>query len=175
MDELILVGLDDKEQGSMEKMLVHKLGRLHRAFSVFIVHDGKMLIQKRNSGKYHSGGLWTNACCSHPRKGESLAYAVHRRMQEELGTDCDVEELFSFTYYARFQDDLSEYELDHVFLGDYFGDIQFDPEEIEGVQWIALDDLKKSMEANPERYTVWFMIAAPKVMEMIKEREAQKG
>ena len=99
MDELILVDLSDHEIGTMDKAEAHRIGRLHRAFSVFIVHGGKMLLQRRNSKKYHSGGLWANACCSHPRKGESLEAAAARRLSEELGISCAVTELFSFVYF----------------------------------------------------------------------------
>ena len=166
MDELILVDLMDRETGHMDKELTHQNGKLHRAFSVFLVHDGKMLIHKRNKAKYHSGGLWTNACCSHPRWGEILDEAVHRRLKEELGIDCQLKELFSFTYFSRYQENLAEYEYDHVFLGDYSGTVQFDPEEIEEVQWIELEELRARMEQTPDLFSTWFLIACPRVMQM---------
>ena len=124
MEELILVDLDDREIGTMDKAEAHRLGRLHRAFSVFIVDCDRMLIQQRNRGKYHSGGLWANACCSHPRHGETLPEATERRLREELGISCELRELFDFVYFSRYVDDLFEYEYDHVFVGEYSGFIE---------------------------------------------------
>ena len=121
-DELILVSIFDEEVGSCPKLLTHQQGILHRAFSVFVVHDGRMLLQKRNSEKYHSGGLWTNACCSHPRKGEILSDAVSRRLLDELGVKFPVQEYFDFVYRAEFANGITEYEYDHVLLADYCGD-----------------------------------------------------
>lgn len=116
-DQLILVDLDDVPIGSAGKAEVHRRGLLHRAFSVFLTDGERMLLQRRSRGKYHSGGLWANACCSHPRAGESLEQAVPRRLKEELGISCPVEELFSFHYFSQYGPQLFEYELDHVFLG----------------------------------------------------------
>ena len=121
-DDIILVDIFDSEIGHTDKDDAHRRGLLHRAFSVFVIHDGRMLIQKRSRDKYHSGGLWTNACCSHPREGESLDQAVPRRMREELGFSSRAEELFSFVYRHVFSDGLVEYEFDHVFLADYDGE-----------------------------------------------------
>lgn len=165
-DRLIWVDLFDNEIGSGDKLETHVKNQLHRAFSVFIVHDGKMLIQRRALGKYHSGGLWANACCSHPRHGETLADAVQKRMEEELGIPkgcCEPKELFSFNYFSQY-DGLSEYEIDHVFLTDYHGEINTDPDEIMELRWVALDDLQKEMETDPQRFSTWFLIAAPRVI-----------
>ncbi len=167
MDELILVNLDDKETGCMSKEEAHRLGRLHRAFSVFIVSDGKMLIQKRNRNKYHSGGLWANACCSHPRRGETLSEATERRLKEELGFSCPLTELFSFVYYSQYREDLAEYEYDHVFIGEYSGEVAFDPDEIEEIRWIGLDELRDEMLRCPQQFASWFMIAAPGVLKRL--------
>ena len=169
-DRLIWVDLFDNEIGSGEKLETHVKNQLHRAFSVFIVYDGKMLIQKRALGKYHSGGLWANACCSHPRWGESLEDAVSKRLEEELGIPKGStlpKELFSFNYFTQY-DGLSEYEIDHVFLSDYHGDIQVDPDEIMESRWIALDDLQKELEEKPETFSTWFLIAAPRVIAYVK-------
>lgn len=174
MDELILVNAEDEEIGYGEKAYVHEKGLLHRAFSVFIVNDGKMLIQKRNRNKYHSGGLWTNACCSHPRKGESLKEAVHRRLEEELGIDCDVEELFDFMYRTVFAENLYEYEFDHVFLADYSGSIELNREEASEIKWIDLQELKEDIVRRPEKYTSWFLIAANKVIKVAEEKKEWK-
>lgn len=174
MDELILVNAEDEEIGYGEKAYVHEKGLLHRAFSVFIVNDGKMLIQKRNRNKYHSGGLWTNACCSHPRKGESLKEAVHRRLEEELGIDCDVEELFDFMYRTVFAENLYEYEFDHVFLADYSGSIKLNREEASEIKWIDLQELKEDIVRRPEKYTSWFLIAVNKVIKVAEEKKEWK-
>lgn len=166
MENLIaLVDLDDRITGYETKAEVHRRGLLHRAFSVFIVRDGKMLIQMRNPDKYHSGGLWSNTCCSHQREGEELSESVHRRMIEEMGFDCELKELFSFVYRTQFRPDLIEYEYDHVYVGTYDGDVQVNPEEASEIRWVAFDDLKEEMVRTPERFSSWFIISAPKVME----------
>ena len=170
MDELVLVNIYDEEIGHGEKADVHKRGLMHRAFSVFLVNDGKMLIQKRNVNKYHSGGLWTNACCSHPRQGEKLTEAVHRRMMEELGIDCAVEELFSFMYRTAFSEKLYEYEFDHVFLGSYAGPIELNEEEATEIKWIDLQELKEDVVAHPEKYTSWFLIALHRMIGVVEGR-----
>ena len=163
-DELILVNLDDEEIGSGSKLEVHQKSLLHRAFSVYIVNDGKMLLQKRNPDKYHSGGLWSNACCSHPRKGEKLEEAVHRRLSEELGIDCEVTELFEFIYRTDFGTGICEYEYDHVFVGEYAGDITLNTEEATEIRWVDLKELRDSLVFHPELYTSWFLISAHKVI-----------
>lgn len=163
-DEIILVDIFDNETGHTDKADAHKRGLLHRAFSVFAVHDGHMLIQKRARGKYHSGGLWTNACCSHPREGESLAQAVPRRMLEELGFESEARELFSFVYRHVFSDGLIEYEYDHVFLTDCDRPLKLNPEEAEDAAWVSFEELARDLQTRPERYTVWFQIAAPEVL-----------
>ena len=169
-DKLIWVDLFDNEIGSGDKLETHVKNQLHRAFSVFIVHDGKMLIQKRAMEKYHSGGLWANACCSHPRWGETLDDAVSKRMEEELGISqgsCQPKESFTFNYFSQYEG-LSEYEIDHVFLTDYHGEIKVDSDEIMESRWISLEDLKVELEENPESFSTWFLIAAPRVMEYVK-------
>ena len=170
-DKLIWVDLFDNEIGSGDKLETHVNSQLHRAFSVFFVHDGKMLIQRRAMEKYHSGGLWANTCCSHPRWGEALADAVQKRLEEELGISqgsCEPQELFSFNYFSQY-DGLSEYEIDHVFLADYCGEIQADPDEIMELRWVALDDLQREMEAEPQKFSTWFLIAAPRVIAHVKQ------
>jgi len=170
MDELILVDLDDRPVGYMNKEETHRRGRLHRAFSVFIISGGRMLLQKRSRAKYHSGGLWANACCSHPRKGEELAEAVHRRLREELGMDTGLTELFQFVYRTKFREDLYEYELDHVFLGSYEGEPVCNPEEIEELRWVSLPALKEELVQHPGHFSSWFIIAAPRVMAWAEQR-----
>ena len=171
-DKLIWVDLFDREIGYGEKLETHVKNQLHRAFSVFIVYDGKMLIQKRALEKYHSGGLWANACCSHPRWGEPLADAVQKRLEEELGIQkgsCEPKELFAFNYFSQY-DGLSEYEIDHVFLTDYHGEVHVDPDEIMELRWVTLEDLKVEMETKPETFSTWFLIAAPRVIEIVEKK-----
>ena len=165
MEEIILVNLDDEIIGSGEKLHVHKDGLLHRAFSIFIVNNkGQMLIQKRNENKYHSGGLWANSCCSHQRADEKLQEAIHRRLQEELGFDCELEEQFSFVYRTVFDNSLVEYEVDHVFLGHYSGEIEINKDEVTEIMWISLDELSEKLVNEPEKFASWFLIAAPQVI-----------
>ncbi|MDD7390412.1 MAG: isopentenyl-diphosphate Delta-isomerase [Lachnospiraceae bacterium] len=168
-DQLIRVDLYDKEIGYGTKEEIHRKGQLHRAFSVFLVDDDRMLIQKRREDKYHSGGLWANACCSHPRRDESLEDAIERRLQEELGVTAPCRELSHFVYYMKFSDEMHEYELDHIFLGTYDGEVDFDRNEIEEVKWVDFDWLEDDMEKNPDHYACWFLIAAPKVLEFLRD------
>ncbi len=163
-DKLILVDIFDRPVGSASKAECHRLGLLHRAFSVFLYHDGKMAIQQRALEKYHSGGLWSNSCCSHPRAGEALEAAVERRLQEELNLSCPCRELFSFVYRHQFHEFLYEYEFDHVFVGDYAGEIRLNPEEAMDCKWVPFPALAADLAARPERYSPWFLIAAPKVL-----------
>ena len=165
-EHVVLVDHQDKELGTCEKLKAHKEGLLHRAFSVFIFNsEGKMLIHKRAQGKYHSEGLWTNACCSHPRQNESLQDAVKRRLPEEMGISCDVKEAFSLLYHANVSKNLIEHEFDHVFIGTYDNDeIEPNPEEVAEYRWIAIGDLLEEMSANPKSFTEWFHLAVPKVL-----------
>lgn len=167
-DNLILVDMYDRPVGSADKLTAHREGLLHRAFSVFIVADGKMLIQRRNPAKYHSGGLWANACCSHPRVGEDLPTAVARRLQEELGIRCSVEPVGSIVYRTCFDNGMTEFEYDHLFLGTYTGPLSPNPEEMTETAWVPLEDLAESLRTEPERYTSWFLIAAHQVFEYLK-------
>lgn len=169
MDEMVtLVDENDKELGSEEKIKTHKEGRLHRAFSIFIFNSkGEMLLQKRAKSKYHSGGLWSNACCSHPRPGENLEYAAHRRLKEEMGFDCDLRKVFHFIYKTSLDNKLTEHEFDHVFIGDYDGVVKINPEEAEDFKWIKIDILKESVQRHPENYTEWFKIALSEVLKFL--------
>ena len=167
-EQLIWVDLFDKEIGQGEKLETHVKEQLHRAFSVFIIHDGKMFIQRRAMDKYHSGGLWANACCSHPRAGESFETSVQDRMELELGIpkgSCMPEEKFSFVYYSKYEG-LSEYEYDHVLVTDYHGAMVPNPEEIMDTRWIELEQLKRELEEEPQKFSAWFLIAAPRVLNM---------
>ena len=165
--DVILVNLHDEPVGTATKEEAHRRGDLHRAFSVFLYHENRLLIQQRAFHKYHSGGLWANTCCSHPRPGEELEDAVRRRLKEEAGIECEVKEVFSFVYKHRFAEDLYEHEFDHVFLGVYDGAFIPNPEEVADFRWITFEELKADLADHPEKYAPWFRIAAPRVMEMI--------
>lgn len=169
-DEIIWVDFDDREIGYGKKLETHKKNKLHRAFSVFLVNGDQMLIQQRAYNKYHSGGLWANSCCSHPRRGEDIQDAVNRRVKEELGIKCSAKEVFSFVYFAEYEG-LSEFEYDHVFLGEYHGSVDFDKQEIEQVKWIQIDELENLMLEKPEIFAKWFLIACPKVMKILRGRD----
>jgi isopentenyl-diphosphate delta-isomerase len=162
--EVILVSAQDEETGVMEKMEAHQKGLLHRAFSVFIFDkNGRMLLQQRAAQKYHGGLLWTNACCSHPFPGERVEDAAQRRLQEELGFTIPLEKAFSFTYKAEVENDLIEHEFDHVFVGEYEGEIHLNKEEVAAVAYHGMDDVKKLLEDRPAFFTTWFRIAFPQI------------
>lgn len=173
---LILVDENDRETGTMEKLQVHREARLHRAFSIFLLDGDRMLLQRRADSKYHSGGLWTNACCSHPRAGETLPDACRKRLEHELGippTDApELTELFSFTYCSPYENGLTEHEFDHVFAGRYPETSPLDPnpEEVSAHRWTALSDLRDELNEHPERFTSWFRLCAPRVL-----AELEKG
>lgn len=171
MEYVILVDEKDNEIGLMEKMQAHEEAKLHRAFSVFIYNDKKeIMLQQRAISKYHSGGLWTNTCCSHPRSGEKTIDAAHRRLMEEMGFDCDIEEVFDFLYKAELDKGLTEFELDHVFIGRYDADVNLNLDEVMGYKWITYDDLIDDMVKSPEKYTEWFKIIM-KSLEKLNFRE----
>lgn len=162
--DVILVDEQDNPVGTMEKMEVHQKALLHRAFSVFIFNSkGEMLLQKRSGTKYHSAGLWTNACCSHPRPGETTQFAAQKRLKEEMGFNTELQEVFSFVYRAPFDNGLTEHEFDHVFIGTYDGVINPNPEEVSGYRYQSIDQLKSSISKNPGDYTEWFKIALPQL------------
>ncbi len=158
-EKVVLVSENDEVLGLMEKMQAHENGILHRAFSVFLFNkNGDMLLQKRAPEKYHSPEQWTNACCSHPRAEETYLQAAKRRIKEELGIDCDLEEKFWFIYKADVGQNLWEHELDHVFTGIYEGDFNLNPEEVAEVRYISMEDLDKEIKQNPKYFTEWFKI-----------------
>jgi isopentenyl-diphosphate delta-isomerase len=164
MRQVVLVDEFDREIGVMEKMEAHQRALLHRAFSVFIFDsEGRMLLQRRALLKYHSGGLWTNACCSHPRPGESVLAAAERRLFEELGFSTPLKKVFDFIYKAPLDNGLTEFEFDHVLTGIYDGVPVLDKEEVSEVRLMTLDDIRESLVAHPELYTAWFAIAFSKL------------
>jgi isopentenyl-diphosphate delta-isomerase len=159
----------DAPIGSIEKMEAHQKGLLHRAFSVFIFNSkGEMLLQKRASHKYHSGGLWSNACCSHPSPGEETGTAAERRLKEELGINTPVKKIFDFVYTAAFENNLTENEFDHVFIGKYDGGLNSNPNEVEDYCFKTMEQIKDELRNDPSNYTAWFCIAFPKLEEWLK-------
>jgi isopentenyl-diphosphate delta-isomerase len=166
---LILVDPDDNEIGLLDKVAVHQTGVLHRAFSVFIFNSRReLLLQQRSLAKYHSPGLWSNTCCSHPRKGEETVLACERRLQEEMGMNCELKFAFSFTYRAEFENGLIEHEFDHVYLG-YSDELpQLNSAEVMASRYISIQDLEKEILGHPENYTEWLKICLPRVAQYIK-------
>jgi len=162
MQEMInLVNNDGEVVGSIEKLEAHQKGLLHEAFSVFIFNKDKaLLLQRRAFEKYHSGGLWTNTCCSHPRGGESLDQSAHRRMVEEMGFDVvELKKIYSFIYNVPLDKGLIEHEYDHVLIGMYNDEIiNPNPDEVCEYKWVSLDWLKEDVETNPDLYTEWIKI-----------------
>lgn len=161
-ENVILVDPDDRVLGIMEKMEAHKKGLLHRAFSIYLFNDkGQILLQKRASHKYHSGGLWTNTCCSHPRPEEPLDKAASRRLKEEMGIEAKLTEICSFTYKVELDKGMTEHELLHVFTGKYNGEAYPNHQEVEGWDYFDVPALIKDLETHPEKYTEWFRITIP--------------
>ncbi len=159
LEYVILVDENDQEIGTMEKQEAHEKGLLHRAFSVFVFNENKeLLLQQRALTKYHSAGLWTNTCCSHPRIGETIEKAAHRRLMEEMGFDCELSTKTSFIYKAAFENGLTEHEFDHVLVGSFNGEINFNPTEVKNFKWINLEELQIDLLQNNQNYTAWFKI-----------------
>jgi|TARA_B100001741_G_scaffold313280_1_gene318859 isopentenyl-diphosphate delta-isomerase len=159
-ENVILVDEKDNQIGLMSKLEAHQKGLLHRAFSIFIFNsDYKLLLQKRASSKYHSGSLWTNTCCSHPRDGEETIVAANRRLLEEMGIKTSLRKVFDFKYKAELDNNMIENEFDHVFYGVYDDDPVLNFNEAEDFKWIDMNTLKKDIHENGDQYTVWFKIA----------------
>ena len=167
--DIILVDKNDIAIGESSKTETHEKGFLHRAFSIFILNKkNELLLQQRSFEKYHSPGLWTNTCCSHPQPGEITFDAAHRRLPEEMGFDCKLQEIFSFIYKAHFANNLIEHEFDHVFVGRYDGKICPNISEVNDNKWINLDFLKNDLEKNPAAYTAWLKICFDKFFDYMK-------
>lgn len=164
VQKVVLVDDMDNEIGTMEKMDAHNTPNLHRAFSVFIFNSrGQMLLQQRAHTKYHSGGLWSNACCSHPYPGEKVMDAANRRLQEEMGFTTSLTKAFEFIYQAAFDNGLTEYEYDHVFIGEHNGNIVASKEEVENYCFKSFEEIKSDLLQTPWMYTEWFKIALPRL------------
>jgi len=168
MEQVILVNELDEVIGQMEKMEAHLKGELHRAFSIFIFNSkGEMLLQQRALKKYHSGGLWTNACCSHPRPMETTLEAANRRLKEEMGFSTDLTKAFDFMYKVQFSNSLFENEFDHVFVGYYDGKVEINVDEVESYAFRTLEIIDLRIQQHPNYFTEWFLIAYPKLKEWL--------
>lgn len=166
--DVILVDEQDKPIGTMGKMEVHEKAILHRAFSIFIFNDkGEILLQKRADNKYHSAGLWTNTCCSHPRPGEDTLDAAQKRLEEEMGFTTSLAKAFAFIYKAPFDNGLTEHEYDHVFTGTYNGAVHPNPQEVSDYCYQSIDVIKRNIDIQPGHFTEWFKIALPKLEQFL--------
>ncbi len=170
MEKVILVDKNDKPVGEEEKMEAHEKALLHRAFSIFVFNsENKLLLQQRAYTKYHSPGLWTNTCCSHPRPGENTFAAAHRRLVEEMGFDCPLQEIFSFIYKAGLDQGLTEHEFDHVFFGRYDMPPKINSAEVASWKWVSMDEIAEGMEHDPDDFTIWFRIAFDRVYQHLQK------
>ena len=171
MTQVILVDREDRPLGKMEKLAAHQHGLLHRAFSLLILDQDRMLLQQRAASKYHCPGLWANACCSHPAPGESVAQAAARRLPEELGAPAPpLVEWFSFYYEARLDQGLIEHELDHVLVGFSAGPWRMEPAEVQDLRWLSRPQLQQEMDQEPHNFAPWFHI----IMKEIDQRWPDK-
>ena len=165
---VVLVDEQDQEIGQLEKIEAHRLGLLHRAFSVLIFNSkGELLLQQRAAHKYHSPLLWTNSCCSHPRPEETIAAAAKRRLQEEMGLNANLKPAFSFLYEAQLDQGLTEHEIDHVVFGYTNDKPNINPDEVAAYKWITIDQLTQELEKNRASFTVWFQILLDQHIEKI--------
>lgn len=156
-DILILVDEQDNFQGYMGKMEAHQKGIKHRAFSIFVFNEkNELLLQQRALNKYHTPGLWSNTCCSHPRYGETIVHAVHRRLPEEMGFDTELFHVHEMSYEIRFDNGITENEYDHVLVGRFSGEPVINPDEVNDWKWMDLRSLREDMMLQPEKYTFWF-------------------
>lgn len=170
--DVILVDNEDNELGTMEKMEVHKKGLLHRAISVFITtSSGEWIMQRRAMDKYHSKGLWTNTCCSHPYPGETNIDAAKRRLMEEMGLQSKIKEAFSFIYKETLDSGLIEHEYDHVFIGVTDNEPVINTNEVLEWEKINYHQLHSDVQHNPESYTYWFKKIYEKVNSYIEQEK----
>lgn len=171
VSQVILVDENDRPVGMAAKMKAHENGLLHRAFSIFIFNTkGEMLLQRRSGSKYHSGGLLSNACCSHPQPGQDTQSAAQKRLYEEMGFTTGLKKIFDFIYKADFENGLTEFEFDHVFAGEYEGEIIINREEADDYCYKTVKEIGESLQTHPEKYTAWFHIAFPRIMEWWNKR-----
>lgn len=170
-EKIALVDEHDNIKGYADKLEVHQKGMLHRAFSIFVFNSkNQLLLQKRAKHKYHSGGLWTNTCCSHQLEGEDMEVTIHKRLQEEMGFDCKLKKAFKFQYSVTFDNGLVENEIDHVFVGESDVTPVINPEEAEGWKWMDIEEIRNDIEHYPGNYTYWFRLAITALLEKYFEK-----
>ncbi|HEX8456738.1 MAG TPA: isopentenyl-diphosphate Delta-isomerase [Pyrinomonadaceae bacterium] len=159
-EQVILVDEHDRELGASEKLAAHAAGHLHRAFSIFVFNSaGQLLLQRRARSKYHSGGLWSNTCCGHPRPEETTLAAARRRLREEMNFECELRPAFEFLYRAELANELIEHEYDHVLIGEFDGAFWPEASEVEGWKWATPEELRRDLHERPEEYTYWLKAA----------------
>ncbi len=159
MEQVILVDEQDNEVGTLEKLEAHRKGLLHRAFSILLFNSkGELLLQKRARTKYHSGGLWTNTCCSHPLPGETILQAAHRKLAQEMGIESDLFFSHKFIYQAALDHNFTEYECDHVLIGHFDGNPTLNKFEAEDWKYVSLPEIREDARQSPDKYTCWFKI-----------------
>lgn len=167
-NSVVVVDRNDFALGTMEKLAAHQQGTLHRAFSVFIFNDkGELLLQQRARDKYHGAGLWTNTCCSHPQWGEDVCSSAKERLHFEMGMKCSLKMIFSFIYNAQVENNLTEHELDYVFIGYSNQNPVYNADEVQDYKWLNIDKILSDIKANPSHYSVWFKHAFPKLLSKI--------
>jgi len=170
MEQVILVDEKDNEIGTMEKMEAHQKGLLHRAFSVLVFNTkGEMLLQQRAISKYHSGGLWTNTCCSHPQPGETIEQAGKRKLRQEMGFSCDLSFSHKFLYKVQLDNDLIEYEWDYILIGYYDGVPSINANEAKAWKYASVKSIQQDAIKNPDQYTCWFklILKQPEINQLI--------
>lgn len=171
-NKVVLVNPQDEALGEMDKMEAHVTGLLHRAFSIFIFnYKGEMLTHQRAYNKYHGGGLWTNACCSHPQWDEDVKEAALERLQYEMGLECTINKAFPLLYKTRVENNLIEHEYDHIFIGYTDARPLPHPNEVQHYQWISPDILQQKMNEQPDNFTYWFRMAMPNVLTRLQDKE----
>jgi len=175
-ESVILVDEQDRDTGIMEKLRAHELGVLHRAFSVFLLNGkGEILLQQRAAEKYHSPGLWSNTCCSHPRPGEEVHDAARRRLREEMGLDCALQPLYRFVYRAAFGNGLTEHEYDHVFVGRCDDEPTLNPDEVQAWRYADIEHLRNELSDSPEQYSVWLALCFAEVAPLLQHFHQQNA
>lgn len=168
-ENVIIVDKNDNQIGLMPKLDAHKKGILHRAFSVFVLNNNnEIMLQKRAYNKYHSGGLWTNTCCSHQREGENSIEAGKRRLQEEMGFETELKIITSFIYKVEFENGLTEHELDYLLIGKFFKSPVINKQEVADWKWMKIELIADDIKLNPNNYTSWFKIIFDKFQNKIK-------
>jgi isopentenyl-diphosphate delta-isomerase len=166
MEKVIIIDKNNRIIGTEEKLKAHQTGKLHKAFSVLIFNkNNQLLLQQRAKTKYHCGGLWSNTCCSHPRPNESLIKGANRKLKQEMGFNCKLKKLFSFTYKIKLDNQLIEHEYDTIFIGTYEKDPKPNSQEVMNYKWLTLEQIKKEISRKPKKYTPWFKIIIKKFRE----------